>query len=395
MFLELQSVFWKLIHHFVKNEQYRILHISDDHNEIWLENIERPRAEIIRILRHDLDWSSWMQRDMENTLERALVIKKNLWRKKLHVLNVYISAYPPVDEWNSRIEQPLFSGRNNETVLETIIIYHSELAEGLKNLAQKSQSILPEEILHPVYDFWEIDELRQRTLSLEAKRAKKEQDLFRYGKPFYTYVFIAAQLFMYFLMEMSGGSTNIQTLIHFGAKYTPLILEGEWWRFFTPIVLHIGLIHLLMNTVALYYLGTAVERIYGNSRFLFIYLFAGFAGTVSSFVFSPSVSAGASGAIFGCFGALLFFGLKYKSLFFRTIGMNIISLVGINILFGILMPGIDNAGHIGGLIGGFLASSIVHLPNHKALLSQSVAFLFTVVMTAVLLFIGFQGWFMD
>jgi rhomboid protease GluP len=393
MFLELQSVFWKLIHHFVKNEHYRILHISDDHNEIWLENIERPKSEIIRLLRYDLDWSSWMQRDMEYTMERALAIKKNLWRKKIHVLNVYISAYPPVDEWQYRIEKPLFSGRENDTVMESILIYHSELEEGLKNLAEKSQSSLPEEILHPVHDFWEIDELKQQTLSLEAKRAKKEQNIFRYGKPFYTYVFIAAQLIMYFLLEMSGGSTNIQTLIHFGAKYTPLILEGEWWRLLTPIVLHIGLIHLIMNTIALYYLGTAVERIYGNSRFLFIYLFAGFAGTTCSFVFSPSLSAGASGAIFGCFGALLFFGLKYKSLFFRTIGMNIISLVAINLLFGILMPGIDNAGHIGGLIGGFLASSIVQLPKHHSIYSQTAALLFTFAMTAVLLFIGFQGWF--
>ena len=111
-------------------------------------------------------------------------------------------------------------------------------------------------------------------------------------------------------MEMFGSSRNPYLLILFGAKYNPLILEGEWWRLITPMFLHIGLIHLVMNSFALYYLGTAVERIYGRYRFLFIYLFAGFAGTLASFLFSPdSISAGASGGIFGLFGALLFFGI--------------------------------------------------------------------------------------
>lgn len=116
----------------------------------------------------------------------------------------------------------------------------------------------------------------------------------------------------------------------------------------TPIVLHIGLLHLLMNTLALFYLGSAVERVYGNIRFLFIYLAAGFGGTLASFIFSPTLSAGASGAIFGCFGALLYFGLIYPSLFFRTMGFNILVVLGINLAFGFTIPGIDNAGHIGG-----------------------------------------------
>lgn len=120
---------------------------------------------------------------------------------------------------------------------------------------------------------------------------------------------------MFILLEMNGGSTNPYVLLYFGAKYNPAILDGEWWRFFTPMFLHIGFLHLFMNGLSLYYLGTAVESIFGRLRFLIIYLFSGFFGTLASFIFSSHLSAGASGAIFGLFGALLYFGIEHKHTF--------------------------------------------------------------------------------
>jgi rhomboid protease GluP len=190
---------------------------------------------------------------------------------------------------------------------------------------------------------------------------------------------------------MNGGSQNTETLIKYGAKFNPLILEGEWWRFFTPIFLHIGILHLLLNTLALYYLGTAVERIYGNTRFLFVYLFAGFAGSLASFVYTPSISAGASGAIFGCFGALLFVGIAYPKLFLRTMGMNILVLIGVNLTIGFAIPGIDNAGHIGGLVGGFLAAAIVHLPKHVKPLPRLIGLLLACALTFYMLDYGYNN----
>jgi rhomboid protease GluP len=117
--------------------------------------------------------------------------------------------------------------------------------------------------------------------------------------------------------------------------------------------------------MALFYLGTLVERVYGNLRFLVIYILAGFGGVLASFLFSPNLSAGASGAIFGCFGALLYFGMINPRLFWRTLGLNILIVLGINLAFGFTVPGIDNAGHLGGLAGGFAAAGILHLPKKK------------------------------
>lgn len=135
-----------------------------------------------------------------------------------------------------------------------------------------------------------------------------------------------------------------------------------------------------MNTMALYFLGTEVERIFGNARFLFIYLFAGGMGFVASFIFSANVSAGASGAIFGCFGALLYFCFIYPKLFFRTMGPSVIAVLVFNLIFGFSISSIDNAGHLGGLAGGFLAAGIMHFPKQKKLMLQ-LAFL--ILSTAV------------
>nr|WP_267917672.1 rhomboid family intramembrane serine protease [Lederbergia citrisecunda] len=191
-------------------------------------------------------------------------------------------------------------------------------------------------------------------------------------------------------MEASGGTTNTETLIKYGAKYNPLILNGEWWRFVTPMFIHIGFIHLAMNTLALYYLGTAVEKMFGHSRFVFIYLFSGFMGTLASFVFSPSLSAGASGAIFGCFGALLYLGFSYPQIFFRTMGMDVITVIIINLIFGFTTTGIDNAGHIGGLIGGFLATGSVHFPRKQKHKNQLVFLLSAIMIVGGLFYTGYH-----
>ncbi|WP_371932000.1 rhomboid family intramembrane serine protease [Mesobacillus subterraneus] len=146
-----------------------------------------------------------------------------------------------------------------------------------------------------------------------------------------------------------------------------------------------------MNTLALYYLGTMVERLYGNLRFLFIYIFSGFAGVLASFIFSPNLSAGASGAIFGCFGALLYFGVAKPRLFWRTLGLNILVVLGINLAFGFTIPGIDNAGHIGGLVGGFASAGILHLPKKKRPLLQSAFLVVSVAAVFLSMQYSFSG----
>nr|WP_255534782.1 rhomboid family intramembrane serine protease [Halobacillus sp. GSS1] len=170
-------------------------------------------------------------------------------------------------------------------------------------------------------------------------------------------------------------------------------MDGEWWRIATSMFLHIGFLHLFMNMFALYYLGTAVEKLYGTRRFTWIYLLSGLFGGVASFMLNPHVAAGASGAIFGLFGALLFFGVQHKQLFFRTMGWNLIFIVLLNISFGLLVPQIDNGAHIGGMVGGFIATAVVRMPKQKNGLKQLTALIAYLLLISGMALTGYMGLF--
>lgn len=143
-------------------------------------------------------------------------------------------------------------------------------------------------------------------------------------------------------------------LLDLGVKSQPAIRNGEVWRFVTPVFLHIGITHIFVNMYSLYAIGPAVERFFGTPRFVITYMLAGISGVISSLAFSPSRSAGASGAIFGMLGALAAFLYRHRGLFgrFGRLQLRQIILVAfLNLGLG-LMPGIDNWGHLGGLVAG-------------------------------------------
>lgn len=154
-------------------------------------------------------------------------------------------------------------------------------------------------------------------------------------------------------------------LIGFGAKVNSLIDgQQQYWRFVTCIFIHIGLLHLLLNNYALWILGQEIEQIYGSARFVLLYVAAGLVGSVSSYVFSAdAVSAGASGAIFGLFGVMGTFAFKYRreipDALRRDIIRRIVPIILINLAFGFSVSIIDNAAHIGGLLGGVLLALVV------------------------------------
>ncbi|MBD8069138.1 rhomboid family protein [Bacillus sp. PS06] len=380
--------YWSTVHQLVVEYNYRVIQLSQHKNEVWLESNDKKGPSLIRIIRYDLDWGSWLKRDIEQTGAMLEELRKRQNKRKLNALNLYFSTYPPVDDWLEHTETKLF-GKKEQTSIKNMIIHSENSKQGFKELSTCLERTITIEDEAGLFDYSKIDQLKHEVYTYTKQRKNQEKKIFSYGKPFFTYFFIFIQIVMFILLEANGGSMNTDTLISFGAKENFLILHGEWWRFFTPIILHIGFFHLVMNTLALYFLGTAVERIYGRARFLLLYVFAGFAGTLASFVFSPAVSAGASGAIFGCFGALLFFGFVHPSLFFRTMGTNVIAVIGINLVIGFIFPVVDNAGHIGGLVGGFLAASFLHLPEHKKYVQRMISFVITIALTIAMFYVGY------
>lgn len=178
----------------------------------------------------------------------------------------------------------------------------------------------------------------------------------RENRPVVTRAIIAINVLMWLLMTLAGGSTNVGVLIRFGAMYAPLVIRGQYWRFVTPMFLHVGFAHLAFNSYALYQLGGIAERVYGKYRFAVIYVAAGICGSVFSFLFTRAVSAGASGAIFGMLGALLYFARKRPGVFRRGFMANLLTILAINIFIGLSTPGIDNFAHMGGFLGGYTAA---------------------------------------
>ncbi len=381
-------VYWKIANFLVTKRNYQAFYISRDHEEIWLENIKDKERPVIRLRRFDIDWSNWIRNDLEHVILFGEQIKKSYLKKELPILNIYFSMEAPIDPYEQYFAN-LVKAEEQGIVIRSLLVTGSALVKDLRQV-EELLGVRFQIDLEREYESFEVDRLKWHTLERIAEKKREEERLFHQDQPRFTYIFIGIQIFIFLLMELFGSSRNTLILILFGAKYTPLILEGQWWRLITPMFLHIGIIHLLMNSMALYFLGTTVERIFGRFRFLFIFLLAGFMGNVASFVFSPqSISAGASGGIFGLFGALLFFGLVHPRPFFRTMGANIITLVGINLLIGFL-PGIDFAGHLGGLVGGFLAAAIVSLPREKNFPRQIIAFIATLLITIFGLYFGFN-----
>nr|WP_290668384.1 rhomboid family intramembrane serine protease [Ardenticatena sp.] len=178
-----------------------------------------------------------------------------------------------------------------------------------------------------------------------------------------TYLLILINLGVFLVETVLGllwgaglnATTNTCMLLFFGAKFNLFIQAGQYWRLITPIFLHIGIFHLLVNMVALRILGRDIESLFGTGRFLIIYLVSGVGGSIASMLFNSSISAGASGAIFGLIGAeavFLYINRHSLGLISDERLQSLLGIIIINLLFGIAMPGIDNAGHIGGLLTG-------------------------------------------
>jgi rhomboid protease GluP len=176
------------------------------------------------------------------------------------------------------------------------------------------------------------------------------------NKAVVTYTILGITSFVFILQAISQAVLGYDLPAALGMKVNEYIAAGELWRLFTPMLLHGSIMHVGFNMYALYLFGTRLERYFGHWRFLSLYLISGFAGNVISMMFTESPSLGASTAIFGLIGAQGIFIYQNRALFgnqTRQALQSIIMVAAINLFIG-LSPGIDNWGHIGGLIAGLI-----------------------------------------
>lgn len=185
-----------------------------------------------------------------------------------------------------------------------------------------------------------------------------------------TFRLLVANVGVFVVMVLLGVSMTApdpEQLLRFGANFGPATRGGEYWRLLTAVFLHIGIVHLAVNMWALWNLGQLGETLMGRGAFIVLYLLSGLAGSIASQLFNPVVvSAGASGAIFGIVGGLIAFlsgrevGLPVRVV--RSMRANMIAIAGINLVIGFSIPGIDNAAHGGGFVGGLLLGLLLRRP---------------------------------
>lgn len=346
------QVMMSLVHYFVTKENYAPINVQGVKDEIWLENLNGPYR-IIRISCNSIINEEQFEFDIFKMKHIMRQIKKKTMSFKINALNICLDLSKKVDEGNIK---------NIETIRVEDIkdIFNSEIVKSFPSI--KNELLETDDGLELIINV--TNDINEKT----EKENEKFNDVFSPKRIIFTNIISLICILMYVIVGIYGNNFfnfDANVLAKFGANNILLVKNGEIYRLLTCAFLHVGLIHLVVNMYSLRVIGSSVEGLIGKGKFVFIYLISAISASLMSLVFVDSniVSVGASGAIFGLMGALLYFGYHYRLYLNDAIKTQIIPVILFNLIIGFMMPGIDNGAHIGGLIGGYLATMAIGIKN--------------------------------
>ena len=366
----------KIIHYFIVNENYNPIVIKGISDEVWLEN-KNSAYSIIRIVTKHIHNKEQYEYDMLKTKHIARQIKRKTFDFSMNILSIYVDNFYSDD-------------LNQDSKFTSININNDEEFKSNKYILDNYKDV-KEKFKHELSDF---DLVRKLTLEIGSKNiteSEKRERIMKNKKPIITIIILLLNIIVFALMYILGkGSEDTRTLINFGANYASLTKSGDYYRLITSAFLHIGVLHLLLNMYSLYIIGTQIEYFYGKIKYIIIYLFSAIMGSLFTVALSSSnvVSAGASGAIFGLLGALLYFGYNYRGYIGNSILGQVIPVVILNLFIGFTTPGIGNAAHIGGLVGGYLISMALGFDKENKS-SKINGIIISIILTIFMIYIGF------
>ena len=337
------DIVMRLIHYFITEKNYTPIVVRGVKDEVWLENDEGPYR-IIRINSNYIHNEEQYKMDVFKIKSVMKQIKKKTLALKMNALNIFLDVN---DDIKIKDEKNIDS-----VVLKDIEdVNKKEITEVFPDINDKI--IKGEEGLNLIINV--TNDINEKT----EKNNKIYEDTFKQKKVYITNLLISICVFIFALMVVKGANPlgiNALLLYLFGANIKEAVVGGEIFRLITSTFLHASLLHLLFNMYALYIIGNQLESYIGKIKFLIVYLVSAISGSLMSCVFTTGISVGASGAIFGLLGSLLYFGYHYRLYLGSVLKSQIIPLILINLIFGFMDPRIDNASHIGGLIGGYLTT---------------------------------------
>lgn len=370
----------KLIHYFMIKQDYVPIIIRGVDNEVWLEN---PKGEfrIIRIVTKNIFNNEQFEFDNFKTKNIVSQIMRKTFNPFIDVLTIYTDIG---DNFKKKIENTnkfkYITIEKEDDIDDNEILnkYYKDIKENI-NFKEDGYELLSKI----------TSDIGQKNID-DSERFVKNMN--KKDKPLVSYILIAVNIIIFALMYLIGnGSEDSQTLINFGANMGALTKNGEYFRLISCAFLHIGVLHLVCNMYSIYAVGPTVEYFYGKLKFIFIYFYSAIIASLFVLIFQGDgvVTAGASGAIFGLMGALLYFGYSYRGYMGNRAISSVVSVIIINLFIGFTTPGISNAAHIGGLIGGFAMSYMLgaNVDDKKAVKINGI--IITLILTGFLIYMSF------
>ena len=360
----------KLLHYFITEKNYSPIILQGAEDEIWLENLDAPYR-IVRIVSNYIHNDEQLNFDVFKTGKIVKKIKKKTFTFHMNVLSIYtdLGDNAHLDEVKNMDCMYLYDEQDikNYNFIDSVF-------PDIKNKLKFSEKGL--ELFIKI-----TNDINQKNKS----NAEQAEEVFKHKKPIITSGLIIINILIYVVSILLGKYDDI---VNQFCVYGPLIRLGEYYRLLTGIFLHADLFHLLFNCYALWIIGSQLESFMGKGKYLTIYLVSGIIGSLTSITFNSGASIGASGAVFGLLGSMLYFGYHYRVYLGSVIKSQIIPLILFNLVFGLIIQGVDNFAHIGGLIGGILITIGLGVKYKSTTFEKVNGLIVTIIFTAFMAYMG-------
>lgn len=360
----------KFLHYFITERNYSPVILQGAEDEIWLENLNEE-YKIVRVVSNYIHNDEQLNFDLFKTGRIVRKIKQKTLTLRMKVLSIYTDLGDNVNKENLAKDNCMFIYDEEDLKKYNFIDkYYPDIKNKLKFSEQGLELFI--KITNDINQ-------KNKNNALEA------EDVFKPKRPILTTILVLLNILIYVGFILFGDYQSIVNDFCVSGYY---IRSGEYYRLLTGIFLHGDLFHLLFNCYALWVIGSQIESYMGRTKYLAIYLFSGLMGSLFSITFSKIPSIGASGAIFGLLGSLLYFGYHYRVYLGTVIKSQIIPLILLNLLFGAVITGIDNFAHIGGLIGGILITIALGVKYKSTNFEKINGLIVTILFSAFMIYMG-------
>ena len=364
----------KLLHYFITEKNYNPIILQGVENEIWLENLEED-CKVVRIVSNYIHNDEQFDFDVFKTRRIVKKIKKKTLSFSINVMSIFLDMSDNVKEDINMDPKLMCINVKDEKDIQNSSIIKNVFPDLSKKLVYTENGV---ELFMKI-----TNDINQHN----KEDAKKLEEIFKSKVPYLTYLLIVINCIFFFVPILFGQYDDVLSKFWI---YGPKIRGGEYYRLLTGIFLHGNIMHLLLNCYSLYIIGSQIESFLGKWKFIIIYLFSGITGSLLSITLNGMVpSIGASGAIFGLMGSLLYFGYYYRVYLGNVVKSQIIPLIVLELAMGFLSTGVDNFAHIGGLVGGIIMTMALGVKDKTTNFEKVNGWIVTGIFFAFLLFMAF------